>query len=42
MLLAKSVLITSRLLIAAPATDPAVQKEIYGSGMTTTLIISNK
>ena len=38
--LAKSVLIPLRLTAAAPS-DAAIQKKIYGSGMTA-LIISNK
>ena len=38
---AKSVLIPSGLILAASATDAAIQKKIHGSGMTT-LIISNK
>ena len=39
--LAKSVLIPLGLTAAASATDAAIQKEIYGLGMTT-LIISNE
>ena len=39
--LAKSVLIRLRLSARVPATNAAIQKEIYGSGMTT-LIISYK
>ena len=40
-LLAKSVLIPLLLTAAATATDAAIQKKIFGSGMTT-LIISNE
>ena len=40
-LLAKSVLIPLGLTAAATATDAAIQKKIFGSGMTT-LIISNE
>ena len=40
-LLAKSVLILLGLTAAATATDAAIQKKIFGSGMTT-LIISNE
>ena len=39
--LAKSVLIPSGLTAAASATDEAIQKKIFGSGMST-LIISNE
>ena len=39
--LAKSVLIPLRLTAVASATDKAIQKKIFGSGMTT-LIISSK
>ena len=39
--LAKSVLIPLRLTTAAPATDAAIYKTIFGSG-NTTLIISNE
>ena len=38
---AKSILISLRLTAAASATDPAIEKKIYGSGMAS-LIISNK
>ena len=40
-LLAKSVLIPLGLTAAATATDAAIQKKVFGSGMTT-LIISNE
>ena len=39
--LTKRVLIPSRLITVAPATDAAIQKKIFESGMTT-LIISNE
>ena len=39
--LAKSVLIPLALTAAIPATDAAIQKNIFGPGMTT-LIISNE
>ena len=38
--LVKSVLIPLRLTAAVSATDAAIKKKVYGSGMTT-LIISN-
>ena len=41
MLLGKSLLIPLGFTAAASATDAAIQKKIYGSGMTT-IIISNK
>ena len=39
--LAKSVLVTLELTVAASPTDSPVQKKIFGSGLTT-LIISNE
>ena len=39
--LAKSAFIPLRLTAPASATDVAIQKKIYGSGMTT-VVISNK
>ena len=42
MLLVKSVLIPLGLMETASVTDAAIQKTIYGSGMTTIIIISNE
>ena len=39
--LAKSVLIPLGLTVAASAADAGIHKKIFGSGNTTTLILSN-
>ena len=40
--LAKSILIPLGLEAAAPATDASFQKKIYGSGMTTLIILNEE
>ena len=39
--LAKGVLIPLGLMAAAPATDPAIHKKMFGSGFTTLIISSS-
>ena len=40
--LAKDVLVPLRLTAAASATDPTIQKNVFGSGMSTLIITSQK